>query len=181
MGNIVLSPMDRLARVLADCTTWQTLCAPDDPFDHIHMPYSEQTDPYPRITLDIPENLSMQEFATATWLNNSGLIMTLEVEAPTNSHSVDDFSWVATGSQKSEATWFYEQLGLLIEDMRALASGSGANAAASSTHLAIRGFKLLAGPWIVPVEERDAPTTYAGTPLTLWFAVLGISYEGQGA
>lgn len=115
--NVIRAPIDNLATLLANCSTFQTLTGAIDAsaaaaFIHFFEVGPVTDDPRPRIIVGGCEKLSRRKTSSSGWTTSAGTVwFVLQADTPTD--------YLEDG--KGGGQWFTGQLQSLMNDLESLA------------------------------------------------------------
>lgn len=166
----ILRQPERLAALVAASSTFQAVVGEESEGDALkYVPFiwaGESTVPWPRAVVRHSSTSRSRE-GSALWVTEGECEVSFEFEVPAGAGAVTD---------EDQSNWFMNKCGAIINEMEAAIYDDSPYS--GETHLALKGWETIEGPFKEPPSEDDPPDPASGRALLpRWWLRIAVRYS----
>ena len=166
---------DLLATLIASTATFQSVTGMSTVAtakERIALPEALDDDtaeahavPYPRAIITDGSLIERRSAATGTWRGTGSLFLAFEFEAPPDKRT-----------ELTQRAWFLNKVSTLLREAEVISDSRATPSGYSSTHLVLRSYRRVAGPFVVAPARREQPDDSEAELRPLWAIEFEVEY-----
>ena len=163
--------MDLLATLIASTAEFQsttsasTVALAKDRIGYHESADEENPIKYPRATIADGGVIERVKTSTGSWRGTGSLFLSFEFPAPTNKVTVEQ-----------QREWFLTKVSTIMRQAEVIGDSRATPTGYSTSHLMIRSYRRLNGPFALQPSERDLPEDTDSPLRPLWAIEFEVEY-----